>query len=104
MKQLKLLSILFVVAACITSCSKDDDTDNSGFDGSIDEIENFYTPELLVALDTLGFNLNIGNTPPIIDGTYLANPVVLTKSNRNNDIIGQVYADLEMTFSNQNND
>lgn len=104
MKKLKFLPILFTLVICFTSCNKDDDGDNTDFDGSIDSIENFYTPELIDALDNLGFAINTGNTPPILNGVYLANPLILSDSNIANDNIGSTYNDLQMMFTNQNND
>ncbi len=104
MKNSKLLLLLLILSLSITSCSKDDEDENAGFDGSIDAIENFYSPELLAALNDLGFIINTGNTPPIIDGTYLANPNVLENTNIPNDEIGRTFKDLQMKFFNQNND
>lgn len=103
MKTFKLLFLLLVFSLHLTSCNKDDDGDDSEFDGSIDAIENFYTSELLDALDELGFTINTGNEPPIIDGSYLANPHILETSNIPNDNIGDTYLDIFLTFSNQNN-
>jgi hypothetical protein len=103
MKALKFLFVLLALTLSFTSCSKDDDGDDSEFDGSIDAIENFYTPELLDALNDLGFVINTGNNPPIMDGTYLTNPNLLENSNIPNDNIGSTYVDLQLKFFNQNN-
>lgn len=103
MKHLKILSILLTLLIYCVSCSKDEEDNNSDFDGSIESIENFYTPELLDALDDLVFTIHEGDTPPNIEGTYLVNPLTLSKSNIAADVLGTVYSDFEMTFANQSN-
>lgn len=102
MKNLKVLPLFLALSLFFISCDKDDDS-NSGPDGTVVSIENFYTPELLETLDELGFTINTGTTPPNIEGSYLANPLTLVSSNIPNDNIGTTYSDLLMTFTNQNN-
>jgi len=102
MKQLKILSVLFIFVIFSTSCSKDDD-EASDFDGSIESVKDFFTPELVVALEDLGFNINQGDTPPNIEGSYLSAPVKLEASTVSGDFVGKSFPDYTSIFSNQNN-
>lgn len=98
---MKKLKILALIAAIVTiGCSKGD---NDGFDGSLRSIENFYTPELVHAMDSLGFIINTGNKPPEIEGFYDFSPVILQASSVPSDILNSTFLDYEITFSNQNN-
>jgi hypothetical protein len=72
--------------------------DENGLTGSINEI---VPPETLDKLQELGIEINGGNTPPDIEGTYLANPLVLVKNMASTQIAEQW--DMYVTFSNQNN-
>ena len=105
MKTIKSLFVcLFIVS--IISCSKDDDGGNSnpnGFDGSVSAIEDYFSPAALEALIELGFQLNQGNNPPNIEGTFHVSPYILENSSVPGDYVGQLFADLEATFSEQNN-
>ncbi|GAB5565910.1 MAG: hypothetical protein Wins2KO_29730 [Winogradskyella sp.] len=103
MKAIKNIFLILCITSLFTSCSKDDENNTDDFDGSIDSIENFYTPELLAALEDLGFTFNVGDNPPMINGTYLADAVTLQSSNIAQDNIGNTYSDITLIFSNQNN-
>lgn len=98
----KTPSILLIlcIAVCVTNCKKDDD---DGFDGSRRSIEDFFNPELVEALEDLGIDINTGNTPPNIEGTFFASPLILKVSTVPTDIIGTQFYDIAFTFSNQNN-
>ncbi|MFC0604301.1 hypothetical protein [Winogradskyella pulchriflava] len=96
----KIIFVFFITALCF-ACSSDDDN-SSEFDGSLESIEDFFNPELVQALQDLGFVLNIGNNPPDIEGTYLLSPFELQASNIPSDIIGTVISDYTATFTNQN--
>jgi hypothetical protein len=50
-----------------------------------------------------GVPVYTGNTPPNFEGTYLISPSILEESNIEDDPIGEQFADVYITFSNQNN-
>ena len=61
-------------------------------------------PDLLEDLLRLGIEINHGRNPPNIRGTYLVSPVVLVRSNfADTSSSGRKFADIELTFSNQDN-
>jgi hypothetical protein len=103
-KLIPILLLSLVMPLCITGCSKDNDSDDSGFDGSIEDIRDFYNDELVDALIDLGFDINTGNNPPNIEGSYLFSPVTLQASSVQGDDVGDTFYDYTLTFSNQNND
>lgn len=92
--------LLAVLTTITIGCSKGD---NDGFDGSLRSIEDFYTPELVHAMDSLGFAINTGNKPPEIEGIYDFSPVILQASSVPSDILNSRFLDYEITFSNQDN-
>lgn len=98
---LRLVTVTAILA--FVSCSKEDDLGNMGFDGSLSSIEDFYTPELVRALDSLGFQMNLGNKPPKIEGTYHVKPMLLKSSTVPGDVVGSQFNNYELTFSNQDN-
>jgi len=69
-----------------------------------EDIFNILSEDLFEKLIEFGIEINIGNNPPNIEGIYLVKPTVLEKSNFD-DVYppGQVFADMLMTFSNQDN-
>ena len=100
-------TILLVLLTLTFSCSKDDDkspTPVQQFDGSEEAIENFFSAEVLDAMDELGFPVNEGTAPPIINGEYLISPLEAIASNIDGDLIGKIYSDANVTFSNQSNE
>lgn len=102
MKKLNVI-ILVALVAVLFSCSKDEE-ETQEFDGSIKSIENFFSPEVLTAMRNLGFNFNTGANPPIINGSYLITPMISQSSSVPNDVIGTVFVDALLKFSNQLNE
>jgi hypothetical protein len=102
MKNLNAM-ILVLFSVVLFSCNKDEE-ETKEFDGSIKSIENFFSPEVLTAMRNLGFNFNTGNNPPIINGSYLLSSTILQSSSITNDVIGTVYSDGLLKFSNQLNE
>lgn len=102
MKTLKNLSLLLLLSVFIFSCSDDDD-ESSEFDGSIEAVEDFFSPELVDALEDLGFILNQGSTPPNIEGVYMVHPFKLSNSTVPGDVTGSTFLDNLVTFENQEN-
>ncbi len=98
---LRIVALTAILA--FASCSKEEDSADMGFDGSLTSIEDFYTPELVRALDSLGFEMNLGNKPPKIEGTYHVKPMLLKSSSVPGDIVGSQFNNYEVTFSNQDN-
>ena len=84
-----------------SSCEKEEDPEPQ-FTGSLDEIEEFLTPELTEVMSDLGLVINTGNTPPIIEGSYLGE-IFLEETNVAGDIIGKRFSDVVMKFENQDN-
>ncbi len=104
MKALKHILLILCLSALFTSCSNDDENNTDEFDGSIESIENFYTPELLDALVNLGFNINTGENPPIVNGDYLLSPNILEVSNVSGDQPGNSFNNVQIEISNQSNE
>ncbi len=101
MKKMILMGLL--MAAVTTSCKKDDEENDAGFDGSISDIENFYNSDVLDELISLGLDINTGSNPPNIEGVFNATPFILQASSVNGDTTGSQFPDLSMIFSNQDN-
>lgn len=108
----KVMSTLLVLAVCATafvnvSCDKDEQQAAipvaQQFDGSYQSIEQFVTPQLLQTMQDMGLQIHDGGTPPNLEGTYLMAPSKLQSSNRPGDVADSSFADLYMTFSNQDN-
>jgi len=105
MKRIILLAIAF--STVLVSCKKDDNgksDDDSGFDGSIQDIEDFYSSDIVDALDNLDFDINTGNNPPNIEGVYFVSPSILQASSVPGDTPGIQFPDITMNFSNQDSD
>lgn len=102
--------LLFVPILLLLGCTEDQAKNKEQtvveevFKGTIEDIKIFYTPELVDALEDLGFLFNTGGNPPIIEGTYFVSPFILEASTMPGDTIGKVFADQKMMFSNQNNE
>ncbi len=100
-KQVTGFILVFVMFAFLfTGCKKDDDLVEKN--GLTKEINDVISQDIIDLLDSLGMPINKGGNPPTIEGSYLSSPHVLYSSNRSGDIIGNIYNDLEVTFSNQN--
>ncbi len=95
-------TLLALVSLLVCSCKSDDDG-LVGFDGSLRSIEDFYSPELLDALENLGFQINPGNTPPNLQGSFIFSPLRLENSSVPTDSPGDLFNDYLATFKNQNN-
>jgi len=108
MKKINFLmrNVAIVIVACLavsvmfTSCDEDElpSVDEQGL---TENIRNIIPDEYITTLKELGLIINGGNKPPTIEGKYLANPMVLVKSNTGTTISSQW--DMYVTFSKQNN-
>lgn len=95
---------LLVITFVLFSCSKDDDNNNQSQIGSIADIKNWANPEIIDAVENLGFTINEGDNPPNIEGEYQINPRILFATNIEGDWpLGSTFYKINMTFSNQNN-
>ncbi|MGB5819971.1 MAG: hypothetical protein WBG90_10850 [Saonia sp.] len=99
--------VVFIITT--VACSKDDDGNEIAVlnsEGSMEEVRNFYNDSFVDTMVSLGFKVNVGNTPPSLGGTYLINPFVLENSNipSDSDNLGEDRGEYLTTFSNQNND
>jgi len=106
-------SILVLILLILCSCTRSGDNSpeeivppvpQPTFDGSLSDIEKYYTPELVEALHNLGFVIHTGSKPPEIEGIYEIAPSVIQASTTGIDSIGQRLSDQTLTLSNQNND
>lgn len=97
----KYISLFFLSAILFIGCSKDDNGDSDGFDGSIGSINDFVGQELLDEMIDLGLIVNPGDTPPNIEGKYLLSPSILESSNVPSDFPGMTFNDLLLEFSKQ---
>jgi len=91
--------IFFTLCLSFSSCKKAE-TD----DGFSEEIQNLVPDSLLQAIIDLGMPINEGKTPPTIENIYLASPFELVASNRAGDVVGKLFSDLKIEFTNQDND
>jgi hypothetical protein len=66
--------------------------------GITPEIREMVPDSVLSTLRSLKMPLNLGETPPNIEGTFLASPFVLNSSNRKGDLPGQVFSNYQVTF------
>jgi hypothetical protein len=100
-KQLtKLMIVLTLCTFVFASCKKDDSVvEKNGLTKAINDV---ISQDILDVLDSLGMPINKGGNPPTIEGTYLSSPHTLYASNRAGDSRGDVFSDLQLTFSNQN--
>lgn len=70
-------------------------------EGLTEDIHNIIPEEYIEILKELGLEINGGNTPPNIEGTYLATPLELVKNMAAGNRPEQW--DMYITFNNQNN-
>lgn len=103
MKTKNLFLTLFIAVASMyfIGCDKSEESliEENGLSK---DINDFMPQEILDILESLDMPINTGGNPPSIEGAFLKSPNILMNSNRSNDNIGSTYADLTVTFSNQN--
>ncbi len=102
MKKITLISYVSILLICF-SCSSDDDSTNDTFAGTETDLEDFFSEEVVDALIALDFTINEGGSPPNLQGTYFASPMILTDTNVPSDVIGSKFVDLQFTFFGQEN-
>lgn len=104
-KFLTLFMSVSLILVFMFGCSEESNDPTSPIEdnGLTREINEMVPDSLLDVIDSLGMPIYKGGNPPTIEGSYLSTPFVLINSNRDGDVIGTVYADYYMKFSNQNN-
>jgi len=97
---------LILVAFALFSCSSDDDSiDYQPEEGTIADIKNWANPEIIDAIESIGFTIHEGTNPPNIEGSFQISSRILEATNVPNDFsIGTTFYTINMTFSDQNND
>jgi len=80
----------------------DDPVEFGEFDGSSEAVADFYTPSQVAAIESLGLQINLGDTPPNVEGVFRRDPSILQATSVPNDSeIGAVFNPITITFSNQ---
>lgn len=105
-KVLSILAILLAMSPIFISCEEEsdgsDDSENFEFDGSLAAIRDFYNSDVVAEMQSLGFDINTGDSPPFLEDCYLASPLELTGSSvPNSPPIGTIFEDLNFCLSNQ---
>ncbi len=106
---MKISDIPAILAVCLVwGCSQDDTPPVPEFlpQGSVQELRSYYSDAFVDAMLALDFNLNLGNTPPSIEGEFDISPFILQKSSvlKDSALIGNQYSAYTLEFSNQDND
>ena len=104
----KTLTFMIVITTALSQigCSSTEQfkpAAGNNFNGSRQSIARYVTPELLLIMESLGLQVNEGNTPPTINGEFLASELLLYASNVPNDVLNIAFADTYFTLQNQNN-
>lgn len=66
------------------------------------EIQHILPQPIMDTLINLGMPINRGTNPPVVEGTYHVSPFILKSSNIPYDQPGYQFADLDITFSDFN--
>lgn len=113
MNQIKILCFVTVVSllnACGGSSGGGSNDANTvtvttNFTGTRPSVEQIYSESLITSLEMIGLNINLGDNPPNVEGSYLLEPRVLqaTTVPVENIEIGVGNGSTTITFSNQNN-
>ncbi len=100
-----LMAMFLTVVVLTAGCKKDKEKDSKVDDNGLTaQINNLIPDSILTKMVNLGMTINGGETPPALNGAYLASPFILKASNVPNDYVGYAFADYTVTFYDQNND
>jgi hypothetical protein len=84
----------------MVSCGKDEVIGK----GSIGQLKNWANADVINAIVALGFNINEGDNPPNIEGSWRIKPRLLDKTNVPNDYsLGTEFWEYKLIFSQQDN-
>lgn len=102
--KLKLITALFLSSVLVFSCKKNE-TDKVSEAQQIQQrkISDIIPQKFLDTLTSLGFIINDGVKPPVINGQFKFSPNILKKSNIPTDKPGNKYLDPSVKFYDQNN-
>lgn len=100
--------LLAVIILLMTACSESgiDDEEEPGNKNLVlqKKIESIVSSEILERIKDLGMPVYTGETPPIIEGSYLLDSQTMKKTNiEDDDPVGTKYVDEVLTLSNQDN-
>ncbi len=98
--------VLIIIAISMFSigCEEENKDGKVEANGLTKKINDLVSEEILNNMKQLGMNINTGDTPPSIKGSYLVSPFILLKSNRPGDNAGKKFADYKVKFYNQDNE
>ncbi len=105
MNRLLVLLLFFVIIS--GGCSPKVDNGDGGLldsNGLTRDINDIVPPEILKVIDSLGMPINTGDSPPSLEGYYLAKPFILIDSNIYFDYPGKQFSDYYVRFYEQNNE
>ena len=101
---MKTLKFYFAIILLISTsaCSNDDDSNNRSIE---QQVENFVTPDLISALDDLGFIFRDGEETPNLVGDFLMSTSTLSATNILDDGFqtGTTFPDVSYNIISQNN-
>ncbi len=72
-------------------------------EGFTREIRKMIPDEIMEQLEESGMTIYSGNTPPILEGTFIISPTIMISSSIANEAVPHQFADSSYTFSNQSN-
>jgi len=98
----KTFTIVTVLILIMIGCSSHEQLPSTAdaFDHSRRNLQNYATPELFTIMGNLGMRFNYGNSPPNIEGTFLASRLKLLASNIAGDIPNSFFSDTNLKFEN----
>ncbi len=96
--------ITIVISMFSIGCEEENKDSKVEANGLTKEINNLVSEEILGNMKSLGMNINTGDTPPSIKGSYFVSPFILRSSNRPSDNAGKKFADYKVKFYNQDNE
>lgn len=104
MRGIKLTLIYLFAATAIFSCKKGSDPSQVQDNGLTVDINRIVPDSVLSVITDLGITVNTGETPPVLNNSYSASPFRLKNSTVENDSLGALFNDFEISFSQQNID
>lgn len=96
----KLFTAAAIVMLFVTACKKDQ-AGPSDEEILTDKIEDIIPAQYLDTLKKLGLTINLGTTPPDVQGIYDFKPLKLEKSNRPSDAANMFFANAKVKLYNQ---
>lgn len=85
----------------LVGCTKKPKVDSNGL---TDDIKNLVPDSIMATMKNLGMPIHGGNKPPMLENTYLASPFILVSSNRSSDVVGHLFSDYKVSFTDQDNE